>query len=217
MANKTIHLWVEYHRKKEEKFVYYPAVKDDDGNIIDEEESKVLDTKWKASWGWKEFLYNDILMEESLTRIGEGEKEPRGLPEDASLTVKKEHTLLFNDKTHLSWEVDLSEARPLIGDRPLLGEGFGVGFGPPPPMFVDSPIDMDKDMSVEAKAPNPRYNGFSWCNAKELEDCIKENYYNENTKKYSPEAIDWIILLGAMKALDSMDNMESRAVFWFEG
>ena len=33
MANNIIHLWVEYHRKKEEKYVCYPAVKDDDGNI----------------------------------------------------------------------------------------------------------------------------------------------------------------------------------------
>lgn len=212
MANKTIHLWIEYHRKKEEKFVYYPAVKDDDGNIIDEEESKVLDTEWKTSCGWTEFLYHDILMAESLAQIGEDEKEPRGLPEDASLEVK-EHTLLFYGKTHLSWELDLSEARPLIGDRPIFGEGFGAGFGPPPPEFVDSPGDIP----VDAIAPNPRYNGFSWCNAKELEDCVKENYYNENTKKYSPEAMNWIILLGAMKTLDGMDNIESRAVFWFEG
>lgn len=200
MANNIIHLWVEYHRKKEEKYVCYPAVKDDDGNIIDEEESKVLDTKWKASWGWTQFLYTDHLMAVSLTETTEDdsdEKKLRGLPDDVSFEVKQS-TLSLLEEEHLHYPGDEPFPTPY-----LMGNGFGQGFG-------------DIDMHIEKRGLNPRFHDFSWCNAKELEDCIKKNYYDEETQKYNPDAIDWLILLGAMNALNNIDNIECRVVFWFE-
>lgn len=190
MGRHTIHLWVEYHRKKEEKHVYYPAVKDDEGNVIDEEDSKILGTEWTTLWGWREFLTNDILMAALLAQFSEGdsdEKETRGLPEDVSADVKQ-NTLSHSvsHESHSSLEYD--------------------------PIGLERFIDMD----IEIRKPNPRFYDFGWCNAKELEDCVNKVYYDENTKKYNPDAIDWLVLLGAMKTLDGMDNIECRAVFWFE-
>ena len=193
MGRHTIHLWVEYHRKKEEKYVYYPAVKDDEGNVIDEEDSKILGTEWTTLWGWREFLTEDILMAALLAQFSKwdsDEKETRGLPEDVSEDVKK---------NFFSYSV----SHEAFSSDPIDIERYGPGVGN---------IHMDAEMCK----PYPRFYGFGWCDAKELESCVKKVYYDENTKKYNPDAIDWLVLLGAMNTLNNMDNIECRAVFWFE-
>ena len=194
MGRHTIHLWVEYHRKKEEKYVYYPAVKDDEGNVIDEEDSKILGTEWTTLWSWREFLTDDILMAALLAQFSEwdsDEKGKRGLPEDVSVDVKK--NILSYSTPHEAF----SSFDNLYPSDPIDIERYGPGVG-------------------NIHIPNPHFYGFGWCDAKELESCVKKVYYDENSKKYSPEAIDWLVLLGAMKTLDGMDNIECRAVFWFE-
>ena len=204
MGRHTIHLWVEYHRKKEEKYVYYPAVKDDEGNVIDEEDSKILGTEWTTLWVWGEFLTNDILMAALLAQFSEGnsdEKETRGLPKDVSVDVKK--NILSYSTSH---EV-FSSFDNIYSSDPIDIERFRT---------INGPGAGDIHMDIEVCKPNPRFYGFGWCDAKELESCVKKVYYDENTKKYNPDAIDWLVLLGAMNTLNNMDNIECRAVFWFE-
>ena len=104
----------------------------------------------------------------------------------------------------VSHEAFSSFDNPFSSD-PIDIERYGPGVGN---------IHMDAEMCKPK--PYPRFYGFGWCDAKELESCVKKVYYDENTKKYNPDAIDWLVLLGGMKTLDGMDNIECRAVFWFE-
>lgn len=69
--------------------------------------------------------------------------------------------------------------------------------------------DLRKITDPDAHSPN-------WCSTKEMEECIKEIFWNEEKQEWIGDYIEWFALLGAMKGVEYNGVYECRAVFWFD-
>ena len=70
--------------------------------------------------------------------------------------------------------------------------------------------------STIRRISGPDWHSPNWCTTKEMEDCIKEIFWNEKEQKWTGDYIEWFALLGAMKGVESSGSFECRAVFWFD-
>lgn len=59
------------------------------------------------------------------------------------------------------------------------------------------------------------YHSPNWCTLKELEDAVKEIFYEEEIGEYVEYAEEWLALVGYMKGLETA-GFETRCVFWFD-
>jgi len=59
------------------------------------------------------------------------------------------------------------------------------------------------------------YHSPNWCTLKELEDAVKEIFYEEEVGDYVEFSEEWLALIGYMKGLE-MAGFETRCVFWFD-
>lgn len=69
--------------------------------------------------------------------------------------------------------------------------------------------DLRKITDPDAHSPN-------WCSTKEMEECIKEIFWNEEKQEWIGDYVEWFALLGAMKGVEYNGVYECRAVFWFD-
>ena len=63
---------------------------------------------------------------------------------------------------------------------------------------------------------DPDAHSANWCTTDEMEQCIREIFYNEEKKQWQDSFVEWFALLGAMKGIETDGLYECRAVFWFD-
>lgn len=68
----------------------------------------------------------------------------------------------------------------------------------------------------QRKITDPDAHSPNWCTTQEMEDAIKEIFWNEEMQQYVGDYIEWLALLGAMKGIEQNGAYECRAVYWFD-
>ena len=62
----------------------------------------------------------------------------------------------------------------------------------------------------QRKITDPDAHSPNWCTTQEMEDAIKEIFWNEEIQQYV------FAFLGAMKGIEQNGAYECRAVYWFD-
>lgn len=62
---------------------------------------------------------------------------------------------------------------------------------------------------------HPDYHSAKWCSCKELEDAVKEVFFEDEIGEYIDDSNEWFALIGYMKGLE-MAGYETRCVFGFD-
>ena len=68
----------------------------------------------------------------------------------------------------------------------------------------------------QRKITDPDAHSPNWCTTQEMENAIKEIFWNEEIQQYVGDYIEWFALLGAMKGIEQNGAYECRAVYWFD-
>ena len=212
-----IHLMVEKRKAKEGWFRDY---KQQPNGELEKELRRIIrsDSEWhscsimtyRRPWGNRHY---EMFAKLANVGIRDGiEIKPlplRGFPEDACVYTFFEYAL----------EVIPDSAR---------NDGYGVGYGYSLTAVPESRADewVKEGCSKEIMPPNvhwpdrrfitsPSYNSPNWCTSQELEEAIKEIFYEEAVGDYVQYASEWLGLLYYMKGLEAA-GYETRCVFWFD-
>lgn len=81
--------------------------------------------------------------------------------------------------------------------------------------YAEEDVDED-DIIVERygnRYCNIGWHSANWCTTKEMQECYDQVFKNKAEEDY----LEWLGLLNYMKAIDSNEEYDVRAVFWFDG
>ena len=68
----------------------------------------------------------------------------------------------------------------------------------------------------QRKITDPDAHSPNWCTTHEMENAIKEIFWNEEIQQYVGDYIEWVAILGAMKGIEQNGAYECRAVYWLD-
>lgn len=134
--------------------------------------------------------------------------ELRGFPSDASDVVKRSYCYeLIPDEEYNEEKYE------------RFSDAFGIGYCKKSygeKLIVIGASEVIYEENGRKFISGPDWHSPNWCTTEELEECIKEIFYNEKLKGYTPDAMDWTNLLAIMKDTESTGYYECRAVYWFD-
>ena len=128
----------------------------------------------------------------------------RGFPRDASFDTFYEYTLkIVPDESYNLDSDDIvseSTAKKWIED----GSSEEITL-----------LNMPKYWRDYKYINNPDYHSPNWCSLQELEEAVKEIFYEKEIDDYVAYAGEWLALVYYMKGLE-VAGYETRCVFWFD-
>lgn len=77
-------------------------------------------------------------------------------------------------------------------------------------------VELPSEKSIHRRISSPDFHSPNWCTTKEMEEAIKDIFWNEEKQVWTGSYIEWFALLGAMKGIEQNGVYECRAVFWFD-
>lgn len=213
-----IHLRLERRLKKDKKVVILPEEKDENGNVIRKEISRIRSSKiWNNCYifdsdnTWGDRCYGMFALLNNVRNQWENELKPledRGFPTDACNHTKECYSLKIWDKDE---ELpDWAEDNGYVSQK-RANEWLEKGYSTKVYLTNFRTGENDEEYLVS----DPDAHSPSWCTTKEMEKCINQIFKDENGN-WNGDYIEWVALLNTMKGYELSGEYECRAVFWFD-
>ena len=132
----------------------------------------------------------------------------RGFPEDACINTKLAYSyIVLPDEAYEKDKEHYENSDTNFIDETTANEWVKEGVSEEMTPFANT--DYRKITGPDWHSPN-------WCTTKEMEESIREIFWDEERQVWTGDYVEWLALLGAMKGIEESGAYECRAVFWFD-